>query len=142
MLKRAKQHETHNKKNITQHCPLARDRSCPSPERQSPRLWGRVAGFRTGSGQTGFSQKGHKFHTLCYMLLAVRTRCRIVPYLATFCHMSPHFKIVHIFPSKFIRGNCGTSATNPAGDLAALARESRAGCRFSRPGVISALGNL
>ena len=27
-----------------------------------------VTGFRTGSGQTGFSQKGNRFHTYCCIL--------------------------------------------------------------------------
>ena len=27
-----------------------------------------ITGFQTGSGQTGFSQKGHEFHTVCNIL--------------------------------------------------------------------------
>ena len=48
---------------------------CQPPEQPRPMLAGRtaeqnaIAGFQTGSGQTYFSQKAHKFPTCCYMLL-------------------------------------------------------------------------
>ena len=62
----------------------------------------RLAGFRTGSGQKGFLQKGHKSLTLCYIL----------PQLATCCNnMFQHF--AHVSQWKSIMGNCGTSATIP-----------------------------
>ena len=74
----------------------------------------RSPAFQTGSGQTGFSQKGHRSHTVSNVLIWVRTCCDILQYFVTFCHMlqyCSHF--AYIFPCKFIRGNRGTSATTP-----------------------------
>ena len=63
-----------------------------------------------GSGQTGFSQKGHKFLTFCHIDILCFTRARV----ATFCNISYFLqRFAHIFPRKFIRGNCGTSAVTP-----------------------------
>ena len=67
-----------------------------------------VIGFQTGSGQTGFSQKGHiswHFIILCFKCARVAT----FVILSRFRHMLQHF--ANISPWKFTRGRCGTSAT-------------------------------
>ena len=52
-----------------------------------------VPGFQTGSGQTGLSQKGHKFLTCCHMLcLSAHMLPQFAQMLqrATFCaHLTP-----------------------------------------------------
>ena len=52
----------------TSGCPSRAPEAAPSrrPPTASP------PGFQTGSGQTGFSQRGHKFHTFCNILFYVR----------------------------------------------------------------------
>ena len=37
---------------------------------------------RTGSGHAGFSRKGHRSPSCCYMLFQARTCCRMLPYVA------------------------------------------------------------
>ena len=49
----------------------------PSGRKSCDANWEYVTGFRTGSGQTGFSQKGHKSPML--------------PYFASSAHALPHF---------------------------------------------------
>ena len=57
-----------------------------------------LTGFQTGSGQTGFSQKGNQLLTVCHSLLLSAhalphfARCLyMLPYLSTCCRILPHF---------------------------------------------------
>ena len=67
-----------------------------------------LTGFQTGSGQTWFSQKGHKSVTLCHIWF----KCAHVDVV---CHiwqiLLHHF--TYIFLWMFMRGNCDTSAMTP-----------------------------
>ena len=45
-----------------------------------------ITGFQAGSGQTGFSQKGHE-STHFAIFVKVRTCCHISPHFATCCHI-------------------------------------------------------
>ena len=72
---------------------------------------GLITGFQTGSGQTGFSQKGHislHFAICCYKCAHVVACCSSLSRFA----MLPH--VAHVFLRRFISGNCGTSATTPS----------------------------
>ena len=72
------------------------------------------AGFRTGSGQSGFSQKGHSsLHVAMFYFKSayVATCCYMLPRFVTCCNSLLH--VDHIFLGKLIRGNDGTSATTP-----------------------------
>ena len=50
-----------------------------------------LPGFQTGSGQMGFPQKGHKFHTFCNISFQVRTCCHKLTYIVTFWHIFSAF---------------------------------------------------
>ena len=52
--------------------------------RVSPGSCQGLAGFRTGSGQMGFSQKGHKSHTCRHRLCL---SAHMLPHVAICCHM-------------------------------------------------------
>ena len=59
-------------------------------------------GLQTGSGQMGFSQKGHKFLTFCHVLLLVRTFRHMLPHVAiclyilnTFSDEVNHWELWH-----------------------------------------------
>ena len=57
------------------------------------------AGFQTGSGQMGSSQKGHTFHTfLVYFVLSPHVLPHFAPLFifVSCCHILSHF--AHIFP--------------------------------------------
>ena len=60
-----------------------------------------------GVGTIWVFTEGHKSHNLQYFVLTAH----MLPHVVMFYNMLPHF--AHIFPRKFIRGNCGTSATTP-----------------------------
>ena len=86
--------------------PSARDRDAAPAK---------IAGFQTGSGQAGFSQKGRTSNPLHFAVF-----CFKCAYVATFCHILSHFvtfwwillylaKSCHILPHAPMKGDSGES---------------------------------
>ena len=83
-----------------------------------------LTGFRTESGQTGFSREGHRFLTCCNSLFKVRA------HVATFCHRLSH--VVSQF-AMFCHILLTCSRERSLGRIAALLRRPR----LSRPRPVS-----